>query len=206
MAFNKNDRIWLVRVRKDMTIRIKRGQTEKRLLDTVTEISGVDLSVCYQCKKCSCGCTVSTHAQSPPSEIIRRLQLGAGNELLNNDLIWTCVSCETCYARCPMGIDMVSVMDALRSLAIKRKAAVPKGNVPLFNRAFLKTVEIFGRTYDLGLMALYKIGTASYAQDTDKLPLMVKKRKIAFLPSWSSGRKTVKQIFARARNNKGIIE
>jgi len=185
-----------------MTIRIKKGQTGKGLLDTVAKMSGVDLSVCYQCKKCSCGCTVSNHAQSPPSEIIRRLQLGAGDELLNNDLIWTCVSCETCFARCPMGIDMVSIMDALRKLAIERKAAIPEGNVPLFNKAFLNTVNIFGRTYDLGLMAIYKIGTASYKQDTDKLPIILKKKKIAILPSWSANRKTVKRIFKKARQNK----
>ena len=185
-----------------MTIRIKRGQRGKRLIDTVAEMSGVDLSACYQCKKCSCGCTVSTHAQSPPSEIIRRLQLGAGDELLNNDLIWTCVSCETCYARCPMGIDTVSLIDALRKLAIERRASIPDGNVPLFNSAFLKTVRMFGRTYDLGLMAIYKIGTSSYKQDTDKLPIIFKKKKIAFLPSWSSRRKTVRQIFSKAKNNK----
>jgi heterodisulfide reductase subunit C2 len=189
-----------------MTIRIKKGQTGKGLLDTVAKISGVDLSVCYQCKKCSCGCPVSNFAKSPPSEIIRRLQLGANDELLANELIWTCVSCETCFARCPMGIDMVSVMDALRKLAIERKAAIPKGNVPLFNKAFLKTVNIFGRTYDLGLMAIYKIGTSSYKQDTDKIPIIIKKKKIAILPSLSANRKTVKRIFEKVRQNKESLK
>jgi heterodisulfide reductase subunit C2 len=189
-----------------MTIRIKKGQTGKRLLDTVAQMSGVDLSLCFQCKKCSCGCTVSGYAQSPPSEIIRRLQLNAGDELLANDLIWTCVSCETCYARCPMGIDMVSVMDALRKLAIEKKATIPEGNVPLFNKAFLKTVNIFGRTYDLGLMAFYKIGTSSYMQDTDKLPVIFKKKKIAFLPSWSANRKTIQRIFKKASQHKENVK
>lgn len=185
-----------------MTIRITRDRTKKRLLDTVVTMSGADLSACYQCRKCSCGCTVSGRAQSPPSELIRRLQLGAGEELLSNDLIWTCVSCETCYARCPMGIDTVAVMDALRKLAVEKKAAVPAGNVPLFNGSFLKTVRFFGRTYDLGLLALYKIGTSSYLQDTDKLPLMLKKKKIAFLPSWSANRKTVRRIFDQVGKDK----
>jgi len=102
-----------------------------------------------------------------------------------------------------MGIDLVPVMDALRAIAIQRKAAVPKGNVPLFNSAFLKTVNMFGRTYDLGLMALYKIGTSSYSQDADKIPVIFSKKKIAFLPSWSSNLKTVKRIFEIARQNKG---
>jgi heterodisulfide reductase subunit C2 len=189
-----------------MTIRITKGSAGKGLLNTVAAMSGVDLSVCYQCKKCSSGCTVSLFAQSPPSEIIRRLQLGAGDELLNNDLIWTCVSCETCFARCPMGIDMAAVMDALRKLAVTRKAIIPEGNIPLFNRAFLKTVNLFGRTYDLALMAIYKIGTSSYAQDTGKIPLMLKKKKIAVLPSWSKNRTTVKRIFKKTGQNKEAMK
>jgi len=188
-----------------MTIRIKKGQAGKRLLNQIKKMSGIDLDACYQCKKCSCGCTVSGHVQSPPAELIRRLQLGAGDELLENDLIWTCVSCETCFARCPMGIDIVSVMDALRTLAIEKKAAVPEGNIPLFNRAFLKTVELFGRTYDLGLITAYKIGTSSYLQDADKVPMMIKKKKIALLPSLGADRKTVRRIFKQARKSKGRL-
>ena len=110
----------------------------------------MDLSVCFQCKKCSSGCPVASWPSARPSEIMRRLHLGAGDELLDSDLVWMCVSCETCSARCPMGIDVAAVMDALRRLALERGAPKPEGNVPLFNRAFLKTVEIFGRTYDIG--------------------------------------------------------
>jgi len=185
-----------------MTIRITKQNTSGNLLATVQKMSDVDLNICYQCKKCSSGCTVSGLTASPPSEIIRRLQLGAGEELLFSDLIWTCVSCETCFARCPMGIDMVAVMDALRALAVQMKKPAPKGNLPLFNRSFLKTVSLFGRVYDLGLITAYKIGTASYLQDSDKVPVMLRKKKIAFFPSLSGGRKTVKRIFKRANRNK----
>ncbi len=188
-----------------MTIRIKKGRSGKTMRDTIQEMSGVDLGVCYQCKKCSCGCTVSGHSQSPPSEMIRRLQLGAGPELLRNDLIWTCVSCETCFARCPMGIDLVAVMDALRAMAVAQQAPIPEGNIPLFNKAFLKTVALFGRTYDLALMAVYKIGTSSFERDADKIPVIFMKKKIALLPSLSPGRQAVKRIFQKTGQNKGII-
>lgn len=94
-----------------------------------------------------------------------------------------------------MRIDTAAVMDALRALAMARGAKVPAGNAPLFNKAFLKTVEIFGRTYDLGMIAAYKIGTSTYLQDTDKFPAMLKKGKIALLPSWDADKKTVKRIF-----------
>ena len=95
---------------------------------------------------------MARYTQSPPSEIIRRLHLGAGNELLESDIIWMCLSCETCSARCPMEIDFAAVIDALRALAVVRGAPAPKGNAPLFNRAFLSTVQNFGRAYDLSMI------------------------------------------------------
>ncbi len=181
-----------------MAIRIKKGKTT-RLIDTVQRMSDVDLSACFQCKKCASGCPVSGLVESPPSEMIRRLQLGAGDQILDSDIIWACASCETCFARCPMGIDMASIMDALRALAIKRKAATPEGNVPLFNNAFLKTVNLFGRTYDLGMIGMYKIGTKTFMKDTDKFPAMLKKGKIALLPTLGAERKTVRRVFRKVR-------
>ena len=60
-----------------MTIKIKK-QSEKGLRQTVEEMSGVDMSLCYQCKKCTSGCPVTKYVKSPPSEIVRRLHLGSG--------------------------------------------------------------------------------------------------------------------------------
>ncbi len=108
-----------------MTVKIEKQTPEGRLIRTVERMSDVDLSICYQCKKCSSGCPVAKLTQSSPSEIVRRLHLGAGDELLESDLIWMCVSCETCYARCPMEINVASVIDALRTLARERGASRP---------------------------------------------------------------------------------
>lgn len=185
-----------------MTIRIKKDKTAQRLLHTVEKMADVDLSSCFQCKKCDGGCPVSDLTGSPPSEILRRLHLGAGNELLESDLVWMCVSCGTCFARCPMGIDIPSAIDALRVLAVERITPTPEGNMPLFNRVFLKTVKIFGRTYDLGMIAAHKIGTKSYMKDADKFPVMLKKRKIALLPPRGADRKMTKRIFDSVRRNK----
>jgi heterodisulfide reductase subunit C2 len=173
------------------------------LRKAVEEISGVDVSVCFQCKKCSSGCPVGKLAKMRPSEIMRQLHLGAGNELLESDLVWMCASCETCSARCPMGIDVAAVMDALRKLALARGASPQKGNVPLFNRAFLKTVETFGRSYEIGMITAYKLGTGKLMNDTEKFPAMLKKGKIALLPPRGGDRKTVKRIFKKLSERKG---
>ncbi|MGA2243023.1 MAG: 4Fe-4S dicluster domain-containing protein [Verrucomicrobiota bacterium] len=184
-------------------ITIKNKKNGAGLKQAVEEISGVDVSVCFQCKKCSSGCPVAKLTTSRPSEIMRQLHLGAGNELLESDLVWMCASCETCSARCPMGIDVAAVIDALRKLALARGASKQEGNVPLFNRAFLKTVEIFGRSYEIGMITAYKIGTGKLMNDTEKFPAMLKKGKIALLPPRGGDRKTVKRIFKAYKQNKG---
>ncbi len=183
-------------------ITIKKTKTGDSLKGTVENISGVDLSVCFQCKKCSSGCPVAKLTKSRPSEIMRRLHLGAGNELLESDIVWTCVSCETCSARCPMGIGVAAVMDALRKLALDRGASKQEGNVPLFNKAFLKTVQIFGRTYEIAMITAYKFGTGKLMNDTEKFPTMIKKGKISLIPSLGGDRKTVRRIFKKIRQNK----
>jgi heterodisulfide reductase subunit C2 len=184
-------------------ITIKRSKAGRSLRPAVEQLSGVDLSACYQCKKCSSGCPVAKLARSRPSEIVRQLHLGAGDELLGSDLVWMCASCETCSARCPMGIDVAGVIDALRRLALERGAPTPEGNVPLFNRAFLKTVETFGRSYEIGMIAAYKLGTGKWMNDTEKFPAMLRKGKIALLPPRGGDRKTVKRIFKKIKENKG---
>jgi heterodisulfide reductase subunit C2 len=180
-----------------MTIVISKDTKRDTLMNAIQEISGVNISSCLQCKKCTNGCPVTSLALVPPNEIIRRLQLNTGDEILDSDLVWMCASCETCFTRCPMKIDMASVMDALRILAVKKKASKQKGNVRLFNKSFLKSVQLFGRTYDLGMIAAYKAGTSSYLQDTDKFPMMLKKGKIALLPSFGVDKKYIKRIFKK---------
>ncbi len=185
-----------------MTVKIKRQAKERGLIRAVEEMCGVDLGPCYQCKKCSSGCPVARLSQSPPSEIVRRLHLGAGDELLESDIIWMCLSCETCYSRCPMKINIAAVMDALRTLSLARKASLPKGNMPLFNRMFLSMVRTFGRAYDLPAIALYKLGAGNVAQDMEKLPVMLKKGKMALLPPSGADRRVVKRIF-KAQKTRG---
>jgi heterodisulfide reductase subunit C len=189
-----------------MTIKISSNANTKGLLSVIEEMSGVDLSVCYQCKKCTCGCPVAKHSKFPPSEIIRRLHLGAGDELLKSDFIWLCLSCGTCYARCPMQIDFAAVADSLKHLALEKTKVNTKGNVPLFNRAFLQTVKAFGRTYDLGMIMVYKLGTMTLMNDTEKFPAMLRKGKMAMLPASGADKNIVKQIFSRAKQIRGNVK
>lgn len=189
-----------------MAITIGKTKKSDSLKDVVEQICGADISVCVQCRKCSSGCPVGKQTSAGPAEIMRRLHLDAGNELLESDIIWTCVSCETCSARCPNGIEVAAIIDALRKLALERKASKQKGNVPLFNKAFLKTVQFLGRTYEIAMIAAYKLGTGKFMDDTEKFPKMLLKGKISVVPSLGGDRKLVRRIFKKTKQKREAKE
>ncbi len=182
-----------------MTLVINKDVSTDNLMNSVIEISGVDVNCCLQCKKCTNGCPVADMVDTPPSEIIRQLQLNIGDNILKSDLVWMCASCETCFSRCPMKIDMASVMDALRILAAKKISPAKIDKVNKLNKAFLRTVKMFGRTYDIGMIAAYKLKTRNLLQDTDKFPAMLGKRKIALFPNFGADKKYIKRIFKRLK-------
>jgi len=182
-----------------MTIRIRNDGSAGTIARRVEEITGVELGACFQCRKCTCGCPVSSMTDIGPSEIMRRLHLGAEEELLAGDLVWMCASCETCSARCPTGVKVAKVIDALRVLSLERGAPTPAGCQPLFNRMFLKTVELFGRTFDIGMIAAYKLGSKKLFGDVEKFPAMILKSKIALVPPRGSDRGIIRRIFAGVR-------
>jgi heterodisulfide reductase subunit C len=179
-------------------------KSQKSSIRQVAEdLSGVKINGCFQCMKCTSGCPVAKETKMHPGDLIGLLKLGAGDELLNSDLIWMCLSCEICYGRCPMQINTASLIDALRKLAVERSAAVQKGNAPLFNKAFLGTVKQYGRSYDMQMIMQYKLGSGSLMQDTDKFPTMLQKGKMALLPPSGAETTAVKRIFDKSSGSKG---
>lgn len=165
----------------------------------VAAASGADLASCLQCAKCSCGCPVAARVDIRPHELVRLIQLGERDEILACRMIWECTSCETCVTRCPQHVDLPAMIDALRQMA-RAGGQVPAGaTVPAFNDIFLKLVRKRGRMYEAGLMASYKLKTGTFLQDLDKVPMMLRKHKIALLPPNVSGGGERQKMFERAR-------
>ncbi|HEY3389525.1 MAG TPA: 4Fe-4S dicluster domain-containing protein, partial [Prolixibacteraceae bacterium] len=75
----------------------------------VRQITGVNVRECYQCGKCTAGCPVGERMDLRPSVVMRMLQSGdtaSEEEILRSNSIWLCLTCETCYSRCPMELDI----------------------------------------------------------------------------------------------------
>lgn len=94
--------------------------TENAFLEQVERESGEDLSRCYQCGNCSGSCPVSFAMEIPVSQVIRMVQLGQEQTVLQANSMWLCVSCLLCQARCPKCLDPSKVMEALRRMSLRR--------------------------------------------------------------------------------------
>jgi len=92
-----------------------------RLARDVEEISGQDLLACNQCGKCSAGCPVASAMDLLPSQAVRMAQLGM-EEVLQSRTVWICASCLTCVTRCPKGVDLPRLMEALREISLRAGA------------------------------------------------------------------------------------
>ena len=63
--------------------------------------SGQNVSTCYQCGNCTAGCPAGFVYDRQVNQIMRGVQLGLKDEVLNSRSIWLCLSCSTCSLRCP---------------------------------------------------------------------------------------------------------
>ena len=101
-----------------MRIKLSAEKLQGDFARRVTEISGQQLLACNQCGKCSAGCPLAFAMDLLPSQVIRLAQLGL-EEALETDTIWYCASCQTCLSRCPRGVDLPRVMEALRQIVLR---------------------------------------------------------------------------------------
>ena len=104
-----------------MRINLSRKKIRDSFVDKVQELSGQNLLACYQCGKCSAGCPAVDEMDILPNQIIRFAQLGLKEELLASKAIWICASCLTCNARCPKGINIAEVIEALRQILLRNR-------------------------------------------------------------------------------------
>ena len=100
-------------------VRLSGERVRGELVRKIEELSGQNLLACNQCGKCSAGCPAATVMDLLPNQVIRYAQFGL-EQVLEAKSIWICTSCQTCYARCPHGVDLSRIMEALRVIALEQ--------------------------------------------------------------------------------------
>lgn len=161
--------------------------------------SGVNTGMCWHCKCCSGGCPFSDAMDYHPNQVIRMVQLGMKKEVLSCSAIWLCVGCHTCSMECPTAIDMASVMDALRQMAIDEGYAVAEPDILNFHKEVIHSIYRYGRTHKLEIMLRYKLTTRRWLSDMDVGLRMLSRRKLDLRPSKVHHIAAVRRMFKQRR-------
>jgi len=162
----------------------------------VEEASGQKVSKCYQCGNCSASCAYTQVYDYPVNQIMRLVQLGQKEAVLQSHSIWLCAACQACTTRCPNNLDVARIMETLRIMS-RQENKVAEKDIELFYREFLGSVKTFGRVFEAGLLPIFSLKAGKPFTDMDLAPQVIKKGKLAFLPHRIKGRKQVAEIFAR---------
>ena len=181
------------------------ASTEKMVpsfLEEVKKKSREDLSLCYQCLKCTAGCPTAPYMDIRPNNIIRMIQMGMKEAVLGSSAIWLCVSCWTCGTRCPNKIDIGVLMDALREMAIEEGIPAKEKNIHLLHEAFIQSIKRGGRLHELAMEVEYKLKSRDFFTDMIPGMMLFLKGKIPLLPSLVKERQEIKKIFERCTKEK----
>ena len=176
----------------------------------VEDATGVILSHCYQCGKCTAGCPLNEEMDVMPNQILRMLQLelpGYEDKILSSLSIWLCLACDTCYSRCPQEVKLSQVMDFLRQESIRQDKVNPKAkDILSFHKAFLNSVKMNGKLHEVGLTIDYKLRSLNLMQDVLLAPSMATKGKLAVFPHQVQNTKEIAKIFKKITDSEGTHE
>jgi heterodisulfide reductase subunit C2 len=162
----------------------------------VEEASEQQINRCYQCGNCSASCVYSYVYDYPVNQIMRLIQLGQKDVILNSRSIWLCATCQACTTRCPNNLDVARIMESLRVMS-RREGTVSQQDIQLFYDEFLKSIKRFGRVFETALLPIYSFKARKPFTDLDLAPRVLKKGKLSFMPPRTEGRKAVSEIFSR---------
>jgi len=102
----------------------------------VAELSGEDVYECMQCGTCSAVCPMVDSMGFTTRQGILYLQFGMVEKVISAGIGEYCASCHSCQVRCPRGIEVPKVFEAVRLLTLRQ------------NEDFIKLRELSDETIE----------------------------------------------------------
>jgi len=173
------------------------SRADIRACEEIASDAGVNLKDCYQCGKCTAGCPLADGMDLMPREVIRYLQLGVIDVVLNARTPWICAQCVVCSSRCPQNVDICSTMRAVR-LAAKRAGKRPVPEADIFDDEFIANVRAHGVSNEQYLAAAYNVKSGHFMQDAENAIRMLQRGMVGVAMHSIEGRDDVAALIDRA--------
>jgi heterodisulfide reductase subunit C len=100
-------------------------QLKKEINERLAKLQDEISDYCYQCAKCTSGCEAHKLLELEPHKMVALLKRGLIDEMVNSDIIWTCMSCFKCRERCPQKVAPVEILFALKNMAVASGKQIP---------------------------------------------------------------------------------
>ena len=141
-----------------MAIKVKFKDKNDDFYKKIVELSGEQVALCDQCGTCSGGCPFIEEMDINPSEIMRKVMLGQ-KEVMDSRTMWICASCFACTVRCPRGLDLSKVAEALRQ--VKLRQAVDHIDIKDISNGEIKIYKSY-RSESIGIYKISNDGKSVY--------------------------------------------
>lgn len=101
------------------------SQLRAEINERLKKLQGEVSDYCFQCGKCTSGCEAHKLLELEPHKIVALLKRGLIDEMVNSEVIWTCMSCFKCRERCPQKVAPVEILFALKNMAVASGKQIP---------------------------------------------------------------------------------
>jgi heterodisulfide reductase subunit C len=167
------------------------------------------LGMCIQCGTCGGSCPSGADMEHTPRALFALINAGMKEQVLRSNTPWYCVSCYYCMVRCPQNIHITDLMYTVKRMSIQeglyRKSTA--SDAPGFSQDFIFFVENFGRSFELGIAAVYNL--RHHPLDMPKMmPMglgMMRKQRMDLTPKRIKDITGLKAILAKAKELEGEI-
>ncbi len=100
-------------------MKMNAGTSSLESIKNINELSGENVKLCMQCATCSGMCPMTEEMDYGPRKVMHMAQFGLKEKLADINTYWKCASCHACTVKCPRGIDIAKVMEALRQQTLR---------------------------------------------------------------------------------------
>jgi len=167
------------------------------------------LGMCIQCGTCGGSCPSGADMEHTPRALFAMINAGMKEQVLRSNTPWYCVPCYYCMTRCPQTVHITDVMYTLKRMSIQeglyRQSTA--SDAPGFSQDFIFFVENFGRSFELGIAAIYNL--RYHPLDMPKMvPMglgMMRKQRMDLTPKRIKDVAGLKAILAKAKELEGEI-